>query len=226
MSSSDGLPESQPVDTPAEVDVEVEGSTSTENSMTKPWLKPMSSVPRYCICIFVLLLAGVVGAVIGVVFTVGRGKGSSASAEAGNGDGNPAADAGGSGGEVSGKSAFGPVTFKDMSIEAGLSRKHGPKKKYGGAFVGDLDGDGKLDVIFTHHDQLNVQLFYGNGDGTFKEWTQWRLWTDTHAVVGVRLQPWDKRMHYLVTIGMCAFVANARGTKAAPTLALTLVHPH
>src|SRR6185503_18885173 len=34
--------------------------------------------------------------------------------------------------------------------------------------VGDVDGDGKRDVVSSNWDEWNISIFYGNGDGTLR----------------------------------------------------------
>jgi serine/threonine protein kinase len=59
--------------------------------------------------------------------------------------------------------------------------------------VGDLNGDGKADLVFTGYQYINagegadavgyVQVLLGNGDGTFADpWTDWNVGTDPASV--------------------------------------------
>lgn len=92
------------------------------------------------------------------------------------------------------------VTFHDISAISGLERGMGPRKKYGGAAIADLDGDGILDLLTVHHDRWFARVYYGKGDGTFM-FSGWQIWFDNHALNPVRLQPWDERMYFALTRG-------------------------
>jgi uncharacterized protein (TIGR03437 family) len=51
-----------------------------------------------------------------------------------------------------------------------------------GAKAGDLNGDGKLDLVVTHGDTSIISTFIGNGDGTF---TRRMMFPDTAAQLGL-----------------------------------------
>lgn len=90
--------------------------------------------------------------------------------------------------------------FRDVSTAVGLSRRLGKRTKYGGAAIADLNDDGYPDLLFGHHDNGTIELYYNNRDGTFTRSTfiQWR---DTHALSPVRLSPKDKYMYFLLSRG-------------------------
>lgn len=92
------------------------------------------------------------------------------------------------------------VTFKDVSKSAGLIRRYGRRLKYGGPCVADLDGDGYQDLIFGHHNDRYTDLYFNQGDGTFKR-ASWQVWADTHGINAFRRLPWEKNMHFTLSRG-------------------------
>lgn len=90
--------------------------------------------------------------------------------------------------------------FRDVSTAVGLVRNLGKRQKYGGAAIADLNGDGYPDLLFGHHDNRSIQLYYNNRNGTFtlSSFMQWR---DTHALTPIRLSPGDKYMYFLLSRG-------------------------
>lgn len=101
--------------------------------------------------------------------------------------------------------------FSDVSIQSGLRRPFGPRIKYGGASVADLDGDGHPDLILGHHDDRSLQVYFNNGDGTFTI-SPFSMWRDTHALTPTRLSPRRKTMNFLLSRG------GAFGTKPNPPI--------
>jgi hypothetical protein len=57
-------------------------------------------------------------------------------------------------------SLFGPPTFYPTPT----TPPHGP----GDVAIGDINGDGKLDLVSANREANNVSVFLGNGDGTFR----------------------------------------------------------
>lgn len=90
--------------------------------------------------------------------------------------------------------------FRDVSLRAGLQRPFGRRIKYGGASIADLDGDGYPDLLFVHHDQRSLQVYFNLGDGRFKL-SKYTLWLDSHALNPIRLTPFQRRMHFFVSEG-------------------------
>lgn len=90
------------------------------------------------------------------------------------------------------------IKFSDTSIWSGLVRTLGKRKKYGGASIADLDGDGALDLILCHHDDKFVELYWGKGNGAFIK-SYWNHWNDAHAQTPMRFSAWQKQMHFLMS---------------------------
>lgn len=76
----------------------------------------------------------------------------------------------------------------------------GRLKKYGGAGIADLDGDGYADLLLGHHGPQPIQLYFNNGNGTFTL-SKFFKWGDTHALNAIRLTPYDRYMHFVLSRG-------------------------
>lgn len=92
------------------------------------------------------------------------------------------------------------VKFQDVSLQAGMKRPYGRRRKYGGACVADLDGDGYPDLLFGHHNDRYADAYFNRGDGTFFR-SPWKLWIDAHGFNAFRFYPWEKAMHFAVSKG-------------------------
>lgn len=90
--------------------------------------------------------------------------------------------------------------FRDVSMQAGLVRPLGKRKKYGGPALADLDGDGYPDLLFCHHGPKRIQLYFNNGDGTFTL-SKKLISGDTHGLNPIRLSPHDRYMHFVLSRG-------------------------
>eukprot|EP00177_Eucheuma_denticulatum_P001375 GFKZ01002497.1.p1 GENE.GFKZ01002497.1~~GFKZ01002497.1.p1 ORF type:complete len:572 (-),score=58.95 GFKZ01002497.1:105-1790(-) len=73
----------------------------------------------------------------------------------------------------------------DVTVESGLHQP-GPRFKWGGPLVADLDSDGHYDLILTYHASHPPQLFFGSANGTFQ---QHRFLTRTRDYHGVSVGP-------------------------------------
>lgn len=105
-------------------------------------------------------------------------------------------------------SAHGWITLQDVSLSAGMVYSMGPKTKYGGPSIADLDGDGYQDMLFTHHDSYAIEIYFNMGNGTFSQ--QVGLFSDTHALSPFRYSPTDRAMYFSLSQG------GAFGSKPAP----------
>lgn len=90
--------------------------------------------------------------------------------------------------------------FEDVSVAAGMRRKHGPRLKYGGAAVADLDGDGFPDLLFQHHNDRWADVYFNQRNGSFHR-ADWTVWRDTHSLNPFRLTPRERGMHFILSMG-------------------------
>lgn len=90
--------------------------------------------------------------------------------------------------------------FKDVTHKAGIDTSYGQEKKYGGPTVADLDSDGHPDLIFCHHDSRPLEMYFNNGDGTFKRhWFSIHL--DMHGIVPAPISTWTRNRRFSVSVG-------------------------
>lgn len=100
------------------------------------------------------------------------------------------------------------IKLQDVSAKAGLVHSMGPRTKYGGPSIADIDGDGYPDMFFIHHDSYFVELYFNKRDGTFSQQTL--TWVDAHALSAFRHFPADKTMRFSLSRG------GAYGSKPKP----------
>lgn len=92
------------------------------------------------------------------------------------------------------------LRFSDVSKEAGLDWSRGPQLKFGGACVGDLDGDGWPDLMFSHHGLTASEVYFNHGNGSFER-SSWESYYDIHGITPVRLKPLSRTMHVILSRG-------------------------
>lgn len=94
------------------------------------------------------------------------------------------------------------VRFDDLTATAGFqSPSLTPARKYGGACVADLDGDGWPDLLLgNHNDRTYLYFNAANGSFAFTP-SSWTLRADAHGFAAFHLQPRDRHMHFVITRG-------------------------
>lgn len=97
-------------------------------------------------------------------------------------------------------SACSAYPFVDVSVSAGMRRNRGPRTKYGGAVVADLDGDGWPDLLIGHHDQFTADMYFNNRNGTFTR-AQWKFWDDTHSFTPFHATPRSRTLRFYASTG-------------------------
>lgn len=93
------------------------------------------------------------------------------------------------------------IRFRDVSKRVGFKRRYGRRRrKFGGAAVADLDGDGWPDLIFGHHNDRHTDLYFNARNGRFIK-SSWGIWNDTHGISPFRFAPWHHNMHFVLSRG-------------------------
>lgn len=59
------------------------------------------------------------------------------------------------------------VVLEDVTVPVGINQPH-PSLKFGGPFVGDLDGDGLYDLVLSFHNGIRTRIYFGTEDGSFQ----------------------------------------------------------
>lgn len=85
-----------------------------------------------------------------------------------------------------------------MTFQSGLSQPAGATIKYGGASIADVDGDGRLDLLLTHHNGAIPELYFNNPSSKNDTFNFRRARTpwfkgDFHAVSSSQLSPFSLR---------------------------------
>lgn len=93
------------------------------------------------------------------------------------------------------------LKFTDITKWAGLSQPRGKTLKYGGALVADMNGDGWLDLLLSHHYSAPAEL-YLNGPGGFNfTRASWKRYGDIHGSTAFRWSPNTKGLSLLLQRG-------------------------
>lgn len=92
------------------------------------------------------------------------------------------------------------ISFEDVSAAAGLDYSKGAWLKYGGAAVGDLDGDGCPDMVLGHHGQMSPEVYMNQCNGSFAL-NSYYTFRDVHALTPVRTSVYEPRMHFILSPG-------------------------
>lgn len=74
-----------------------------------------------------------------------------------------------------------PPVLRDVTLAVGLHQP-GPRFKWGGPLVADIDSDGHYDLILTYHASHPPQLFFGAPNGTFTPHPFLSTFRDYHGV--------------------------------------------
>lgn len=73
--------------------------------------------------------------------------------------------------------------------------------RYGGPVVFDLNDDGFLDIMVTHHDMDFSSIWLYNPTTKRFDKANWRLWTDMHGISALPRSPWSRNMRFTVSSG-------------------------
>lgn len=95
------------------------------------------------------------------------------------------------------------LRFADVTTPAHLPSPSWRRLKYGGAFVGDVDGDGRPDLVLLHHNQCCLTIHFNDGSSgvvAFKQapHTESR---DIHSVAMVHTSPFFPYSLLVVSVG-------------------------
>lgn len=89
--------------------------------------------------------------------------------------------------------------FHDESVARGLHYLSRPRRKYGGACVADLDGDGWPDLVFGHHGGV-IEVYFNDGTGSFEK-APFRLYRDCHGINAFHLSTFTDGKHFAISRG-------------------------
>lgn len=90
------------------------------------------------------------------------------------------------------------VPFQDVTESVGINQPQ--TEQFGGATVADLDGDGIYDLILTYHNDVEMRIYYGTGDGKFSL-SPFSLRADIHGVAVAPRTAFSREMVMIVSIG-------------------------
>lgn len=111
------------------------------------------------------------------------------------------------------------LRFADVTRPARLPSPGWRRLKYGGSFVGDIDGDGRPDVVLFHHNQCCLTIHFNDGKSgnvVFKQSSHTES-RDIHSVAMVHASPFLPYSLLVVSVGGSA----ATHPKAAFVLRVT-----
>lgn len=89
--------------------------------------------------------------------------------------------------------------FRDVTQAVGLGNQKA-QRKFGGAAVADLDGDGRPDIILGQHNEPYAHIYFNSENGRFKK-SSWKLWGDIHGINPFRAGPRARGMYFSLSYG-------------------------